>query len=1507
MTGMRRSGLRLAAILGLASAGAFAADPPPRVVINEIMYHPADPNPLAEFVELHNAEAVPVDLSGWRFAEGIAFTFPEGAVILPGGYLVLCADQDIFDAVYGAGLPVAGRYDGRLSNSGEELLLLDASGRKVQEIHYLDELPWPPEADGLGPSLELVDPALDVDDPYSWKAAAGGPTPGRVNSAAGQRLPLSMADAHHAPDKPQPGAEVAITVRVNHTAPVAAVDLMYEALGPNDNAGTVFQIPMRDDGVDPDAAAGDDIWSCRLPGLPAMTLVRYTFLARDAGGVTAVFPHPGAATPNRAYFVADYVVPDAINLWWIVMTPRALADLNSHVFTNELEPAAFVSDTGKVYDRIGIRYRGYWARHYAKKSWKLVFNGDRLFRGRKRINLNATMYDPAGFREHFAYQLFKDLGALYCDTEMVRVHCNRPIGSHNPFLGLFTAIEQVDARWARRRNRDGAAVYKSDSNSIPNSGDERYEPDPAVYALHYNKATRESEPWDDFIDFTRDLDELFGADEAAVKAFFEARVNLAGFYRWMVANACMQNWDAFNKNHFMVFDEAGSGKWEMAPWDCDRVLGDMWGADGYGEYKLTPFLGRRHDPGTTGWNRVIDRFFAVEEFRTEFLRQLGEALATDFTEERWLPRIDAQAAAAAAASSLDDLKWGGNWTAGVAQMRQYVTNRRNWLLQTFFPGTPPETPVNAAPADNSVVWRLPFTLSASPFAHPESGATHYSSRWQIARETDDWQDAAFDIVSETARTSLTVTLPVFAAGARWKWRVAYTAFGRGPSAWSAPTTFVLADLGYVNSPLSLAGAANVDVVLNAGDASNDPFDNAALFLIEDGYLGGRGLPTSRLIGDFVLNDYSGPNAVRCNRRGAYRYDIAIPVPPARYLGLEFLAAASPGDARVQVRLAYQDGSTADGAVQTDDWCDDTPERGIGGPMTENLRQAIDGMDRYGPDGIERIGDVGLFVCHVPANPDKVLQSVTLLPNGAQSWWFNSDFTQWNLMALNGAAVVSTVNFEAAPAAGPAPLAVAFTNRSYGSDLTGFLWSFGDGRTSTEVSPAHSYDAPGRFTVTLTAQRSAGGPLVAEKRDLVLVDAPIAVDFAAVPSGGETPLSVAFTNQSTGASIQSYRWEFGDGAASDLRHPIHVYTAPGVYTVALTAFGYGAVERREKTEFIRVFEPSHADFAADARAGAAPFTVHFTNLSQGENIAGFLWDFGDGEASLEREPVHRYATRGSYAVQLTAFTKFGDDLVVRKADYIVAEDLAVDFGAEPAAGEAPLDVAFTVRSSGVDVLAYAWDFGDGAASTARDPVHTYQAAGVYDVTLEVFGAAARSATRAEGLVQVLTPLAVDFTAAPREGALPLAVEFTPLVSGPAVERLQWDFGDGSQSAEANPTHAYRAAGAYTVSLTAAAEGREKTAIKPAYIVVRFPPVFLRGDPNEDGRVDLSDAVSILRMLFGGRALPACEDRLDANDDGQLSIADAIHVLAYLFAGGPAPPAPFPVEGLDATEDALRCDG
>jgi PKD repeat protein len=83
-----------------------------------------------------------------------------------------------------------------------------------------------------------------------------------------------------------------------------------------------------------------------------------------------------------------------------------------------------------------------------------------------------------------------------------------------------------------------------------------------------------------------------------------------------------------------------------------------------------------------------------------------------------------------------------------------------------------------------------------------------------------------------------------------------------------------------------------------------------------------------------------------------------------------------------------------------------------------------------------------------------------------------------------------------------------------------------------------------------------------------------------------------------------------------------------------------------------------------------------------------------------------------------------------------------------------------------------------------------------------------------------------------------------------------------------------------------------------------PVFRRGDANADGKVDISDAIAILGYLFGGGDGPACLDAADANDDGKVDISDAIYLLAHLFLGGPAPPAPGPIAcGGDPTDDNL----
>ncbi|MCA8960923.1 MAG: hypothetical protein KDC38_10445, partial [Planctomycetes bacterium] len=84
-------------------------------------------------------------------------------------------------------------------------------------------------------------------------------------------------------------------------------------------------------------------------------------------------------------------------------------------------------------------------------------------------------------------------------------------------------------------------------------------------------------------------------------------------------------------------------------------------------------------------------------------------------------------------------------------------------------------------------------------------------------------------------------------------------------------------------------------------------------------------------------------------------------------------------------------------------------------------------------------------------------------------------------------------------------------------------------------------------------------------------------------------------------------------------------------------------------------------------------------------------------------------------------------------------------------------------------------------------------------------------------------------------------------------------------------------------------------------------FLRGDTNDDGAVDIGDALFLLSNLFQGGPNPVCQDAADANDDGGKDIGDAVYLLSFLFQGGAAPAAPYPTWELDPTPDALPCKG
>src|SRR6059036_1514893 len=113
-------GALMALALSLASSARGAG-----VVINEIMYHPPHDREGLQFVELFNAGATEADLSGWALRKGVQFVFPNGSHVAPGGFVVVCRDRAEFVERYGTSIKVAGKFEGRLSQGGERLELVD--------------------------------------------------------------------------------------------------------------------------------------------------------------------------------------------------------------------------------------------------------------------------------------------------------------------------------------------------------------------------------------------------------------------------------------------------------------------------------------------------------------------------------------------------------------------------------------------------------------------------------------------------------------------------------------------------------------------------------------------------------------------------------------------------------------------------------------------------------------------------------------------------------------------------------------------------------------------------------------------------------------------------------------------------------------------------------------------------------------------------------------------------------------------------------------------------------------------------------------------------------------------------------------------------------------------------------------------------------------------------------------------------------------------------------------
>src|SRR5207247_2337482 len=126
-----------------------------------------------EFLELKNAGASTLNLSGLRFTAGINFTFTNGSTLAPGQFFLLVRNTAQFSAKY-PGVIVNGVYSGKLDNGGEMLTLSHPLGGKVLSVTYDDLAPWAIAPDGFGFSLVPVNPNSnpDSDNPANWRASS---------------------------------------------------------------------------------------------------------------------------------------------------------------------------------------------------------------------------------------------------------------------------------------------------------------------------------------------------------------------------------------------------------------------------------------------------------------------------------------------------------------------------------------------------------------------------------------------------------------------------------------------------------------------------------------------------------------------------------------------------------------------------------------------------------------------------------------------------------------------------------------------------------------------------------------------------------------------------------------------------------------------------------------------------------------------------------------------------------------------------------------------------------------------------------------------------------------------------------------------------------------------------------------------------------------------------------------------------------------------------------------
>jgi len=429
------------------------------------------------------------------------------------------------------------------------------------------------------------------------------------------------------------------------------------------------------------------------------------------------------------------------------------------------------------------------------------------------------------------------------------------------------------------------------------------------------------------------------------------------------------------------------------------------------------------------------------------------------------------------------------------------------------------------------------------------------------------------------------------------------------------------------------------------------------------------------------------------------------------------------------------------------------------------------------------------------------------------------------------------------------------SRDENDRIVSYRWDFGDGSTGKGQTASHTYAEVGEYPVTLTVLDSKGGEATATRSIALSFPIPPIADFSVIPEEGierprvGSPLRFQDESSGDGIAITGWAWDFGDGSTGEGESVLHAYTDPGLYVVSLTVTdeqGRGATQ----TGSISIASlPPEAKFIVDPAVPTAGRPAEFDASESSDpdgKVANYRWDFdGDGTIDLEAEEAtvtHTYQAGGTVPVTLWIVDDNGDISDPLRMEIEVNSPPVAGFCVSEFAPMELVEVKFTDCSYDDDgtIVAWEWDFGDGATSCQRSPKYAFRAEGDYTVSLTVVDDDGGSGkTEARLIVHNLPPVASLDVNCP---AQPTGGEFTFDASSSRdqspdgrIVRYEWDLDDdGTFDLETtSPTlpYAYPDDGSYRVRVRVTDDDGATATSDPVKVRVE-------NRPAEVSRIDYS---------------------------------------------------------------------